>query len=212
MSDNAIGPRVRALFGGSERSLVAAYRRFFVDLDVLADRLRSGVTASRILDMGCGEGLFTEKLARAYPEARITGIDITPRVGRLFVGDRNRVSFRQETAESLSRELPGGFDLIVVCDVLHHIPWSSRPGVLGFVRCLLSTGGLIVVKDWERRPNLVHLLGYLSDRWLTGDRIRYARQEELRDVLAGAFGAGAIKEEFRLPPWRNNTVFFVRPG
>jgi len=189
-----------------------AYRRLFVDVDVLVERLGSRVAAKRILDMGCGEGLLTERLARAYPEAHIIGIDITPRVGRLFAGDGSRVSFRQQTVESLSRESPGMFDLILVCDVLHHVPRPLRPGILDSVRRLLVPEGLVVVKEWERRYNLTHLLAYVSDRWLTGDRIRYERQEEWRRLLNEAFGADAIQEEFRLPPSSNNTVFFVRPG
>lgn len=212
MSDTSIGPRIRALFGGSERNVAEAYRRLFVNLDVLVERLRSSVPAKRILDIGCGEGLLTETLANAYPEARIVGIDITPRVGRLFAGDRTRVSFRQQTVESLSQESPGAFDLILVCDVLHHIPWPLHPAILESVRHLLHGGGLVVVKEWERRRNLIHLLGYVSDRWLTGDRIRYASRDELRHIVDDAFGAGAVREEFRLPPWSNNTVLLVRPA
>ena len=40
----------------------------------------------RILEVGCGEGAVSERLAALYPNAEITAIDITPNVGRLYAG------------------------------------------------------------------------------------------------------------------------------
>ena len=64
------------------------YRGCFVNLGRIARLIREIAPGARdILEIGCGEGALLERLARAYPAARLTGIDITPTVGRLFRGD-----------------------------------------------------------------------------------------------------------------------------
>ena len=90
----AIGPRFRAWLGPLEVPAANLYRACFVDLGHLARQVREWTPAASILEIGCGEGALTERLSLVYPKARITGIDITPKVGRLFCGDRERVHLR----------------------------------------------------------------------------------------------------------------------
>jgi 2-polyprenyl-3-methyl-5-hydroxy-6-metoxy-1,4-benzoquinol methylase len=206
----ALGPRLRALLGPFERPVANLYRACFVDVDFLARQIREWAPAGSILEVGCGEGALTEKLSLLYPEARITGIDITPRVGRLYCGDRERVTFTQQTIHDLAAANPASFDLILICDVMHHVPWEIHEQLLADAGKALRSGGRFVLKDWERRTNLVHLLCYLSDRYITGDRIRYGSADELRTLLQSIFGSGTIAREFRIPPWQNNVAYFVQ--
>jgi hypothetical protein len=55
----------------------------------------------------------------------------------------------------------------------------------------------------------IHALVYLSDRYITGDRVCYNRAEEWRALIEGTFGKGAIKKEARIRPWSNNIAFFI---
>jgi 2-polyprenyl-6-hydroxyphenyl methylase/3-demethylubiquinone-9 3-methyltransferase len=209
----ALGPRLRRLFGPLERPVAELYRACFLDLGRLAATVRRWAPAPEsVLEVGCGEGALLERLARAYPAARLTGIDITPRAGRLFRGDRGRVEFHRATVEEFVPAHLGRFDLALTGDVLHHVPWPLHERFLAEAARALRPGGRLVVKDWERRPNLAHLLGYCSDRYLTGDRIRYATAAELRALLRRVFGPGCIERECRLPPWPNNVMFLVRPA
>ena len=208
----AIGPFIRRLFGPYERQISEAYRSIYVNIDNLVARMRAWKpSASRILEVGCGEGAVTERLAVAYPDARITAIDITPRVGRLYDGSRDKVRFMQTTVQEIAATDPGQFDFVVLADVLHHVPMELREGLLDAVRKTLAPGGVLVFKDWERNSTPIHWLGYLSDRWLTGDRIVYMRREEMRKRLSTSFGATAIVDEARILPWRNNLAILVRP-
>ncbi len=145
-----------------------------------------------------------------YPEASITGIDITPKVGRLFRGDQQRVSFARQTTQVMVAANPASFDLIVICDVMHHVPWNLHEQFLGDAAKGLKPGGRLVLKDWERQTNLAHLLCYLSDRYITGDRIQFRSANELRTLLQSIFGSGGIEKELRIPPWRNNVAYFVK--
>lgn len=205
-----IGPAIRSALGPFERSLSAAYRRIFVRLDSLVALTREWSPAARILEVGCGEGELTERLSRGYPAATLTGIDITPKVGRLFRGDRSRVTFHHYTLHDFVAEHPAEFDLVLIADVLHHAPWPLHRQLLMDAKAALAPGGRFVLKDWERRRNPIHCLNWLSDRFLTGDRVRYGTAVEFRRLVEEVFGDGTIVWEGRIPPWQNNIVFFVQ--
>jgi 2-polyprenyl-6-hydroxyphenyl methylase/3-demethylubiquinone-9 3-methyltransferase len=207
----ALGPRVRGWLGRWEPRAAAAYRALFFDVRSLARAAAAWTPATRILEIGCGEGALTDALADAYPTAQVTGIDVTPRVGRLSRANPARVAFRQVTLDAFWPDHAGTFDLAVICDVLHHVPRAARPHLLALAGRTLRPRGRLVLKDWARRPTPIHLMGYLGDRYLTGDRVRYASADELRALVAAAFGEGAIERELRLPPWANNLALFVKP-
>lgn len=207
-----IGPTVRRLLGPLERPTADLYRAFFVSLSSQIRRVRQWAPgATDILEIGCGEGAVCERLAAVYPAAHITGIDITPRAGRLCRGDPRRIGFASVTAEEFARTHPGRFDLVLICDVLHHVPWDAHAALLRAAGELLRPGGVLVVKDWERIPNVGHVLCAFSDRVITGDDVRYGTPGEFRCLLEAVFGAGAVAEQSRVPPWRNNFIFLVRP-
>lgn len=208
----AVGAAVRRLFGPYENQVGDLYRGFFVDLPAQIEVVRRWAPdAAQIVEIGCGEGAVCERLAHDFPRAHLHGIDITPRVGRLFRGDASRVQFEQLDARALAERLPGQFDLALICDVLHHVPWDQHASLLRDAARLLKPGGLLVVKDWERILNVGHAACVFSDRVLTGDRVRFATATQLRDTLTTTFGAGSVLDEARVRPWPNNLLFLVRP-
>ena len=205
-----IGPAVRRAMGPLEGRISRSYRRIFVDLDALVALVRDWAPASRILEVGCGEGELTERLALAYPEAALTGIDITPRAGRLFRGDRRRVDFRQCSVSDFARVHPAEFDLVLIADVLHHVPPPLHDALLADAKMALAPGGRFVLKDWERGRSPIHLLTWFSDRCITGDRVRYGTATDHRALVERIFGVGSIVREARVGPWRNNFLFLAR--
>src|SRR4051794_3753658 len=142
------GPLIRRLFGPYEQAIAEAYRRIFVDLDDFVGRVRAWVPQPRrILEVGCGEGAFAERLAKAFPEATITAIDITPRIGRLYRGDPSRVMFLKQPIHEVAEREPASYDLVVLCDILHHVPLRERDVVLDAVGRAMVSDGHLVVKD-----------------------------------------------------------------
>jgi ubiquinone/menaquinone biosynthesis C-methylase UbiE len=207
-----IGPAVRRAFGPLEPWVTATYRSIYVDLDDYVDAVHAWVPDAReILEVGCGEGAVTERLARAYPHARITAIDITPRVGRLYRGPTDRVRFRQCPVQEIASEEAGRFDLAMIADVVHHVPEAFRKGLLDAVRVCLAPGGSLIFKEWERSRTPIHWMCHASDRWLTGDRVSFMSRDEARALLAQSFNESALIDERRVAPWRNNIMTLVRP-
>jgi 2-polyprenyl-3-methyl-5-hydroxy-6-metoxy-1,4-benzoquinol methylase len=208
----AIGPLVRGLFGPYEHWISATYRSIFIDIDDLAGRMcQWKPTAKRILEVGCGEGAVTERLRAAYPDAAITAIDITPRAGRLYRGSRDGVRFVQCPVQDVAATKPGQYDLVILSDVLHHVPAPLRQGLFDAIRATLAPGGVFVFKDWERSFTPFHWLCYAADRWITGDRVHYMKRTEMREGLARSFGQCALLEEARITPRWNNLAILVRP-
>jgi len=209
----AIGPFVRGLFGPYERQVGELYRSVFIDLDALiALMLKWQPMSASLLEVGCGEGAVTERLRRAYPDALITAIDITPRIGRMYRGDQDRVRFLQCSVEEVVQGEAVHFDLAVLSDVVHHIPQAQRHSVLEGIRKLIEPSGLLIFKDWERAFAPIHWLTHGTDRWLTGDRVEYLTREEMRELLSTSFGRNSILDEARVAPWSNNLAFLVRPS
>ena len=168
------GPVIRRLFGPNEHKVAEAYRHIFVDLDDFARLIRTWVPqAQRILEVGCGEGAMTERITRIYPTAAVTAIDITPKVGRLFRGDRTHVTFCQESVESVANRQPASFDLVILADVIHHVPVDARRSLYARSIRAMTSDGNFIFKDWVITKTPIHWLCGVSDRYLTGDKVSY---------------------------------------
>lgn len=206
-----IGTSIRRMFGPYEASIAAAYRRFFVDLDSFANTLREHLpSAHRILEIGCGEGQMTERLVRIYPDAEVHGIDLAAQPGRLYRGDRSRASFSTISLESVLETEKASFDLVVLVDVLHHIPMAEREAFLSAAGRAVAPNGAFLFKEWARYYSIGYYLGYAADRFITGDLVRYHTEEELRLLARKVFNSSALLAEWHIPPWKSNTCLLLR--
>lgn len=204
----SIGGKVRRMFGRHEPRISALWRSMFIDLDDLTRQLLDWApTTQRILEIGCGEGGVTERLSLSYPDADILGIDIAENIGRLYQGRTDHVSFRRMTVQELAAEAPEAFDLIVMCDVMHHIPPPMRADILTAARSLLAPLGKFVFKDWVRTATPVHCAAFAADRWLTGDDVQFLSSSEAEDLVIGCFKVSA---QARIRPWRNNFALLLQ--
>ncbi len=208
----SIGARVRAAFGPYEPVVSNIWRAMFVDV---ADWTRVVAEWSpaprRILEVGCGEGYSTARLAEAYPGVPLDAIDIAGNIGRLYDGPAGGASFRIAYVEDIAIEAPAAYDLVVLSDVLHHVPAAQRRSLLEAIRTVLAPGGTLAFKDWHRAPaQPVHWAVYASDRYLTGDRVAYLRREEARMLLGDVFGTDNITAETSIRPWTNNYAFRIQ--
>lgn len=207
----SIGKMGRKMLGPLEPLAVDIYRRPFIDLTSVARTLASICTPVRIAEIGCGEGVLAAELNRAWPEAQIVGIDITPHPGRLYRGDPAAATFRSCSADDLAATDPAAFDLVLLCDVLHHVPPPMRAGIVAAARRLVAGNGLLAIKDWERRRDLATAAAYASDRFITGDRIRYFARDELLGLLGlDAPDHAELVLDTHTPPRRNNLLFVWR--
>ena len=207
----SLGARVRAAFGAYEPLVSNLWRAAFVDVAHW-----TGVVAGwspkphRILEVGCGEGYSTARLAEAFPGIPLDAIDIADNIGRLYNGPVDAATFRIAYVEEIAAQSPAAYDLVVLSDVLHHVPWELRKSLLEAIHAVLEPGGTLAVKDWHRAPaKPIHWAVYVSDRYLTGDRVQYLKREEARMMLCNVFGEKSVVAETSIRPWTNNYAFHI---
>jgi SAM-dependent methyltransferase len=94
---------------------------------------RAGLAFESLVDVGCGAGEVTHRLARRFPTARCTGCDVSKDLADAWRRHPPlpNLTFRLEAVESLEP----GFDLVLCLDVFEHVE-----DYLGFLRTLLAKG------------------------------------------------------------------------
>lgn len=201
------------MLGRFEPVAIEAYRRMFIDLDCLAATVLSVAPhAKRVLEIGCGDGAMAAALRRVRPDIELVGLDPgTAQPGRMFTGDRAGVTFRGMATTRLLAERPVPFDLVVLCDVLHHVAESERDQVLREAAQLTAAGGFIAVKEWEHRAGPGTVAAYCADRYVSGDAaVRFMARAELDGMLARALPGWQVRCEAWIPPRRANRLLTLR--
>lgn len=141
----------------------------------------------RILDLGCGFGLFSLYFASVEKNRELIGIDL----------NENRIRQATTTAEKLGLEnvryqamnvldwdSEETFDAIYFLDLVHHLPEDFVPVFLNRVTRLLRPGGILVIKDVADRPYFKMLFTLLLDRLMVGmEPIRYWPPDELAELV-----------------------------
>lgn len=106
-------------------------------------QLASSSTPKRILEIGCAAGHMTKLLARAFPQAHITGIDIYPpaiaRAKKLYP----KLTFLVANAQQLPFK-SASFDLVICTETIEHVVLPSK--LLSEVKRVLSPRGLAVIE------------------------------------------------------------------
>jgi 2-polyprenyl-6-hydroxyphenyl methylase/3-demethylubiquinone-9 3-methyltransferase len=194
--------------GPFEPHLARLYRGFFFDVDDFAQRIAQLGDLGLVVEIGCGEGALITALAPRLPHTRFVGVDVSPNAGRLYEGDRSRVSFACCTADEAARAHAGQADLVLLCDVLHHASLDDRRGLWQAAgRLARPSGGRMILKEWVRNPSPIYHLGWFSDRFITGDRIRYETAPHWRaDIAAQGW---TVQAEWALAPWKTNHAFVL---
>ncbi len=99
-----------------------------------------------VLDLACGTGILTFKIAEKFPDAKITGVDITKgylEMAKSKIKPHHKISFSLDDAEKLN--LDTKFD----CITSSYLPKYCTPDIL-IERCLyhLNPQGKIILHDF----------------------------------------------------------------
>jgi 2-polyprenyl-3-methyl-5-hydroxy-6-metoxy-1,4-benzoquinol methylase len=122
----------------------------------------------RVLEIGSGVGTLTELLAEGQREGgKLVGVDLSP---RSIEAARQRLSgpnIRLIAGDVLELELVGPFDVIVLPDVLEHIPLEHHERLFDRVARWLAPEGFVFLNypsphylAWchEHRPDLLQAI------------------------------------------------------
>jgi tRNA (cmo5U34)-methyltransferase len=142
---------------------------------------RTRPTPRRILDLGVGTGNLAGLLLKAFPEARLTGIDVVPEF--LEAAERRLDQFGGRVdlvqAEVASYGFPGDLDLVVTAFVLHHTEDDVKRRVYEQTYSSLNIGGCVANADLVDSASPVFSrvfdelrVDYMRHSGLTEERIR----------------------------------------
>jgi len=146
----------------------ARYERFqrqrempFVDALALVGPLRE---RARIIDLGCGTGALTRKLADAYPTALVLGIDTSPQMlDKAKPLERPGLRFIKGAIEAIDQIGPDllgevvddpRWDLVFSHAAIHWVPDHARLIPRLFAR--VAPGGRIVVQLPSNHDSVAH--------------------------------------------------------
>ncbi len=121
--------------------------RFYIEatLDATLKNIELQV-GERLLDIGCGTGVLLAAIEERYPEAILSGIDLTHEM--LEIADKRlskKVYLEQSPAEKLPFE-DERFDLIVSCNMFHYIRGPMK--AIKEMERVLKPGGRVLIIDW----------------------------------------------------------------
>lgn len=110
-----------------------------------------------ILDLGCSTGLSSRALQAIYPNANVTGLDLSPNFLAVAhyhsQAQGDRIRWVHAAAESTG--LPdASFDLVSTCLMFHELPASASIAILQEARRLLRPNGSLAIMDMNPQSEI----------------------------------------------------------
>ena len=143
--------RAECLFCGTARFFRTGYKHHLVQewlpaLDGVVDKLKRG---AKVADVGCGHGISTRLMAKAFPNSRFFGFDCSSGLdrGRAQGGEgsrarRARVASTSATAKTYPAD---GYDLVCFFDCLHDM--GDPVGAMKHVRETMANDGTCMLVE-----------------------------------------------------------------
>jgi 2-polyprenyl-3-methyl-5-hydroxy-6-metoxy-1,4-benzoquinol methylase len=173
---------------------------------------------SRVLDIGCGTGPFLFHLYAAGKIRQGLGLDISEDAIRLAQRTweqftpkitNTSINFSSSTTSSPS---PQGWDVVVMIDVIHHVPPSQQKQFMTRAFQSVAPGGLFIYKDMCERPWWRAQMNRLHDLVVSREMINYA---PFSSVINWAHESGlAVRETHKYARlwYGHELAVFVRPS
>lgn len=217
--------------GGEMRAALAAYadqsfgtRLFLRGRHLLCPMMavaREVPVAGRILDVGCGHGLFAALLASGSSLRTVVGVDPSEAKIAIARGSTRmfpNISHIQGSVLDHHIDQHGGpYDAITILDVLYLLPDQLVRDILAHARRLIKDGGVLLLKTNDTRPRWKYAL-VRTEEWLMVHLLRYTLGSGLHfrsseQYLQMLDDAGFIAAVHKIDNWRPapHRLFVCRP-
>lgn len=165
---------LRRIINAYDGTIVRAYcfiRFVIININMLHILSLCMQRKGRVLEIGCGFGLFGCYFASRWPQITYHGLDLD--MGRIEMARSaaarlglTNVRFDcADAAEPLAVE--GTYDTILMMDLAHHLPDHAKRRLLDSVTKMLNPGGHLVIKEITRQPSWKMGFTWLLDVLMT---------------------------------------------
>jgi len=148
--------------------------------------------AGKVIDLGCGNGVFSNLLKLGSPSREILGFDLDPK--------------KIKTAREVHKEIPGlefrvsnitdmdypMSDVISMIDVLYLIPYPRQEAMLRKCHGALTKGGVLILKDMDTQPRWKYLWNIFQETlavkiigFTHGNKLYFRTRSEYLRLLEG---------------------------
>lgn len=165
-----------------------------------------------VLDIGCGTGTLALLTHRMRPAARVTGVDIDPKILEIARRKIARAGAPIEVHQGSATDppfQPASFDRILTSLMLHHLTTDQKRETFAAARRLLRPGGQFHVADWGKPHNFLMRIAALGFQFADGTETTGANlRGELPQLIAEAGFTKVAETERWMTPF--GTLAFVR--
>ncbi|MFO7933624.1 MAG: class I SAM-dependent methyltransferase [Bacteroidales bacterium] len=154
-----------------------------VGKDFAALLKKNGFNGGKILDVGCGFAAVPIEIAKALPEAEITGIDLglpLLELGQRLVdeaGVSGHITLLEGDAHRLAYE-DGAFDVVINTFMLHVV--DDPVAMLNETERVARPDGWIMIRDL-RRGMLAYVMKKLKTSFTPDEAMEIIRKSDLRE-------------------------------
>jgi SAM-dependent methyltransferase len=171
----------------------------------------------KVLDAGCGSGVFTSWISELMPASRVLGIDASQKAIQQasLLAERNgkaNLFFELHDLSNLSFE--SCFDLVICLDVLEHI--VDDEGVIRRLQASLIPGGKMIIHVPRRHQDQYRAFdGWV--KWSDHGHVRdeYTPDEIVERLLRGNLEILSCQPTFfpaQAPFWEISTKLWSKPA
>ncbi len=177
-----------AVYDRARRQLVPCFDDFY---GTAVESIPYGRDAAiRVLDLGAGTGLLSDMVARAFPQASISLVDLSPGMievaRRRFTGELSR--FDLSVMDCTRGPLPGRYEAVVSALSIHHLDASEKRNLFRKVYSVLCDGGVFINAD-QVLGSTPEIEARYREAWLRQVRARGVSEGDLVAAL------GRMKED-----------------
>lgn len=170
-----------------DANIYLPYRDQFIEIvKSIYKHFISKIPKARVLDLGCGDGLFIQELLKTLTPAEVIlvdgSIEMLEAAKDRLVGHPN-INFTQATFQDLliNDPLSGNFDFVFSSLAIHHIHLAEKKNLYAYIRRHLVPGGYFVNYDVVLPPseNLEKWYLLLWHQWINENPDKERREKLL---------------------------------
>lgn len=130
-----------------------------------------------IIDIGCGNGSFTNYISLRSDKRKIIGIDRSKeRISLAIKSVRKRKNIKYIFGDVINAKLPK-VDCYLMVDVLHHISFQNQDKLLHFLAKQLKKNSVLIIKEVDPSNILPFFFGHSIEKILYPKERIYARKK-----------------------------------